>query len=243
MFQRLKIQKTIDYKYLLCNSLLHYKRKKTKDRFSWLVYDKKLDNSISRAKSNIFNIANFNKFEYFYTQTIDSKYDRGDLDGLIRNFSQITRNLRKIYHQDFFYLIIPELHEDQKNWHIHGFLSSAYGFDSYINKNGFLSLHSFDKIGFNSISRIKNYTACVKYMTEYITKDLAKDRKKGDRLFYCSHNLKRSNVVNDLVFTQIPPIHFDFKNEYCLKTMIDQNKYYNFITYIDNCDRVTYYKN
>ena len=182
MFYNLKIQKSVDYKYLLCNTRLKYKRNKRKDRFDWATNENKLDNSISRAKSNIFNIASFNKFEYFYTQTINDNYDRKDLKKLVENFSQITRNLRKTSNDNFFYLIIPELHEDQKNWHLHGFLSKAYSKYAYINKNGFLSLSCFDKIGFNSISKIKNYSACVKYMTEYITKDLAKDRKKGDRL-------------------------------------------------------------
>lgn len=243
MFQNLKIQKSVDGRYLLCNMNLRLKSKSRKKRASWIINDHKLDNSISRAKSSIFSIANFNKFGYFFTQTISSKYDRGDLNALVRRFSQITRDLRKIYNQDFFYLIIPELHDDKKNWHLHGLVSSSYGLDCYINKNGFLSLHHFDKIGWNSVSKIKNYTACVKYMTEYITKDLAKDRKKGEKLFYCSQKLIRKNVVDDLIFPNIPPIHFDFKNDWTFKTEIDQNKYYEFISHIDNDPNVIYYKN
>lgn len=241
MFYRLKIQKSVDYKYLLCNTVLRFKTNKRKNKFDWLTYDNKLDNSISRAKSNIFNIATFNKFEYFFTQTINNNYDRSDLNKLVQNFSQITRNLRKTYHDNFYYLIIPELHSDGKNWHLHGFLSLAYGLDSYINKNGFISIFSLDKIGYNSITKIKNYNACVKYMTEYITKDLAKNRKKGDRLYYCSKGLKRENVVNDLVISQLAPIHFDFKCEHCFKSTITQNQYFKLINDLDNETRLHFY--
>lgn len=244
MFQNLKIQKTVDYRYLLCNTHLHFKSKKRKKFSSWAINDHKLDNSISRARTSILNIASFNQFAYFFTQTVNSKFDRSDLNSLIRKFSQITRDLRKIFkNEDFFYIVVPELHDDKKNWHLHGLLSSAYGFDSYKNKNGFLSIHHLDKIGWNSISKINNYTACVKYMTTYITKDLAKDRNKGEKLFYCSQKLNRNNIVDDLVFPDIPPIHFDFKNDWCFKTDIDQTKYFNFITHIDSDPNVIYYKN
>lgn len=97
-----------------------------------------------------------------------------------------------------------------------------------------MELSCFNYIGFNSIEKIKNYDACLKYCSAYITKDLAKDRKKGERLFYCSQNLIRNNVVADLVMQQIAPVHFDFKNEFCLKTTLDEKHYYNFVTKLDS---------
>lgn len=237
-----RIHKTVYNTYNIVETALRFTSKKRKDKFSWLFNEKKLENNISRAKSNIFNIVSYNKFEFFYTQTISSLYARSDLKRLISKFNEITRNLRKKFpEEDFYYLVIPEYHSDKQNWHLHGFLSKGYGLDSYVNDNGFLSVSCLDKIGWNSISPIKNYQACSKYITKYITKESALDITKGDRLFYCSQKLNRSCIVNDLVMTQIAPIHFDFKNEYVFKTSLTENKYYNFITNIDNIERLNYY--
>lgn len=238
----LKISKSVDNKYLFMQTHLKFTTKKRRDKFSWLCYDSKLTNNLSRARTNLFNIVNYNKFEFFYTQTISSLYARSDLKALIKKFNQITRNLRKIYKDgEFFYVFIPEYHQDKKNWHLHGFLSSGYGLDSYINKNGFLSVSSLDNIGWNSISKIKNYTACCKYITKYITKDLLNDFKKGDRIFYCSQKLKRNNLINEYNMTQIAPIHFDFKNEFVFKSTLNESQYYNFVTNIDTIKRFNYY--
>lgn len=133
-------------------------------------------------------------------------------------------------------MVIPEYHDDGKSWHVHGFLSEGYEVDSYINNNGFTSLHHFDKLGFNSISLIRNYEACLKYSGAYITKDLAKSRQVGDKLFFASTGLERDNIIKKLQSFDIPPIHFDFKSEHCFKATISLQEYYNFLTRID-CDK------
>ena len=238
----LKIHKTVDnnYHYIL-TSLKFKDSSKRMRKFLWNSYDFKLINNLSRAKNTIFNIVNYNKFEFFYTQTINSVFSRSDLNLLISKFRNYTKYLRKQYNANFYYLIIPEYHQDKKNWHLHGLLSSAYGLDSYINDNGYLSVATLDKIGFNSISKIKNYTAWCKYITKYITKNIALDLKKGEHLYYCSQGLNRGNLVNNLVSFEIPPVHFDFKNDYVYKTFTNQEKYYNFINTINLETRFNYY--
>lgn len=240
MFQ-VKINKNIDFTYTIIQSHLRMKCNKRLSKMNWRSYDNKLLNNIARAKTNCFNIVLNNKFTFFFTQTIDSKFARTDLNQLINKFRYYNKQLRKLYKEDFYYLIIPEYHKDKKNWHLHGFLSSAYGLDSYINKNGFLSVSALDNIGFNSISKIKNYTACCKYILKYITKETALTIKKGEHFYYCSKNLSRQNICKSFASFEIAPIHFDFKNEYVFKTTIDKNKYYNFIKSIDDIDRFHYY--
>ena len=241
VFKTLTIDKTIYGKYLCKETYEYLKSDKKIPRCKWQYNDSKLDNNISRAKTNIFSICSFNRFSYFFTQTISSKFDRSDLKSLIRKFAQITRDCRKAFPEEqFFYLFIPEYHLDGKNWHLHGFLSGGYKEYVYTNKNGYMSLSCFDKIGFNSISAIKNYDACVQYATKYITKGLAGSIKKGEKLYYSTHGLQKSNVVYKSTLTQIAPIHYDYANEYVLKTTLDKNKYYNLITKIDNLNLKVY---
>lgn len=239
--KKIKIQKTIYNTYMVQETYIQEKKNK-KSLKDFNHYVDKLDNSISRARTNIFNVVKFNKFDYFYTQTISSKYDRTDLKILINKFADITRYLRKKYPENqFYYCIIPEYHSDKKSWHVHGFLSKDYGLDSYINIHGFLELKHFDSIGWNSISKIRNYEACLKYSGAYITKDLASQRSVGEKLFYCSQGLIRSNVIDIRESFQIAPIHYDFKNQYVFKTEIDENKYYKFINRLDSDSLYCYF--
>ena len=238
--KHLKIHKTKYNTYCLSETYINDKVNRSKLN-TFKHYSEKLDNSISRARTNIFNIVKFNKFEYFFTQTINSNYDRTDLKLLISNINDVVRNLRKLYpEKSFYYLVIPEYHSDNKTFHVHGFLSKDFIVDSYINVHGFLELKHFDKIGWNSISKIRSYEACLKYSGAYITKDLCKQRKVGEKLFYCSQGLKRSNLVYECDLPCIAPIHYDFKNEFVFKTEINEDKYYNLVTKLDNLAVIHY---
>lgn len=97
------------------------------------------------------------------------------------------------------------------------------------NKNGFLTLNSFNSLGFNSISKINNYEACSKYILKYINKDLCK-AFKGDRLYFCSKGLNRSKSVCQFYSSEFQPISFDFDNEFVSKKLLN---YYNLKKYID----------
>lgn len=240
---KLKISKTVNHNFNVMQTHLKFKKSLHLHKSLWNVYDNKLNNNITRAKSNIFNITQYNHFYYFFTQTISSVYDRKDVKSLVDKLNLVTRQLR-VKHKDsqFYYLLIPEFHKDGKSIHLHGFLSDGFRHEAYKNKNGYLSLKCFDKLGFNSVSLIKKYDACCKYITKYITKDNFKNFSKGDRLFYCSQNLKRDNVVESGVITQIAPLHYSFKNEYVFKSTINESQYIKLISSINSSDgRVTYY--
>ena len=242
MYRRytLKINKNVYGSFNIVQTPERYKSKCRISKKYWSNNDSKLLNNISRAKNEIFNICNYNEFGFFYTQTISSSYDRTDLKRLIRVLNQTIRYIRKHYSGNFYYLVIPEFHEDEKSFHLHGFLSPDFNVLKYKNQNGFWSIKHLDHIGFNSVTKIRSYLACIKYMGKYITKDLATTRGKNERIFYCSQNLLRNNVVNSGTIQHIAPIHYDFKNGYCFKTTISLQKYYNLITKLDN-DAQLYY--
>lgn len=231
----------VDNTVSVVSSPLRFKSKKKLSRFSWSINETKLKNNLSRAKTNCFNIALNNQFNYFFTQTIDSKYSRTDLNSIINKFRTIIKKVRFLYpEKNFFYLIIPELHEDNMSWHLHGLLSADFVELCYKNVNGFESLSHFNELGYNSISLIKNYSACCRYILKYITKNTQTILTKNQHLYYCSKGLKRSNIINKITCNYIPPLHFDFKSEYCFKTTINIKKYYNLITSIDNLNRFYY---
>lgn len=224
------------------SSPLKFKSKKRLSRFKWNNYSYKLKNNLSRSKTQCFNIGLNNDFRFFFTQTIDSKFNRTDLDYIISSFRNKIKQLRNVFPSlNFYYLIIPELHTDNKSWHLHGLLSPDFVVVSNKNVNGYIELDILKDLGYNSISYIKNSTACCKYILKYITKNTFNILKKGQHLYYCSKGLKRSNIINKLVFNYIPPLHFTFKNEFCFKTTISKEKYYKFITNLDNQNRVFYY--
>ena len=162
-----------------------------KDKNNCKSYDTKLYNNIVRARSKILDYAENNDFTYFFTATISSKYDRTDLKKFTTRLSQCFQDLRKEFKNNLFYLYIPELHKDKKSWHVHGLIGGVDLQDIlYLNQYGYWSCKKLDKLGFNSFSRISCSDACNIYITKYVTKELCKGHKKGDRVYFCSKDLK-----------------------------------------------------
>jgi len=96
--------------------------KRKKNLLKTKEYDYKLVNNITRARTKILDYAFNNDFTYFLTATISSKFDRSDLRLFIKRVTQSFRELRKKYNLELFYIIIPELHKDKQNWHLHGLI-------------------------------------------------------------------------------------------------------------------------
>ena len=87
------------------------------------VNDEKLSQSVSRARSKIFELAFCNPWDYFFTGTVSSgKCNREDLDKIHKDFSKWIVYLNAKYQTKIAYLIIPELHSDGKSWHFHGLI-------------------------------------------------------------------------------------------------------------------------
>lgn len=167
----------------------------------------KLANNISRAKSAVLEYALCNEWDFFFTGTIDPlKLDRYDVDTYCEKFSQFIRNKRKKYGSKVAYLFVPEQHKDGA-WHIHGliagipaeylvqFLPGAQP-QKLINEE-FLNWPDYaESFGFCSLGKIKNHVACARYISKYVSKQMAQDdRELGCHLYFHSRGLKRAKKI------------------------------------------------
>lgn len=196
------------------------------------VNDKKLADNITRAKSKIFELAFCNKWDYFFTGTIDgNKYDRTDLEKYHKDLSQFIRDKSKKYNSKIDYLFIPELHSDGVSWHIHGFIKGlprealtqfcvgdvmgkalaekVKNGDTVYNWNEYSK-----KFGFCDLEPIKHFEAVSKYITKYINKNLADSvTELNAHLYYHSQGLNTAQTIKK--GTMLADIAPDFMNEYC----------------------------
>ena len=85
--------------------------------------DSKINESILRSKSKIFELAYCNPWDWFFTGTINpNKQDRTDLELFHKQLTQWFRNYNKIHSLNIKFLFVPEKHKDGKSWHVHGFI-------------------------------------------------------------------------------------------------------------------------
>jgi hypothetical protein len=182
----------------------------------------RFEESVSRTRAKIFEIAACNDFEYFVTLTLNKeKRDRFDLHGFSKDFAQFVRdeNKKRCENEKIKYLLIPEQHQDGA-WHMHGLFMGLNKNDFVKNEHGYLDWVAYSKrFGFFSCSKIKSRLACSKYITKYVSKsiDKATPLECGAHSFYASKGLKRKEVVfyrevcNNFIVNQN---NFDFENEY-----------------------------
>lgn len=193
--------------------------------------EEKLSASLSRTRATIYELALCNDWKWFVTLTLNpQKFDRADLKTYKSKLSTFIKNYNRIHDANVKYLLVPELHEDRTNYHIHGLMMGlpvehlrefteqerlpikilielkrghkVYTWEAYEKKFGYIT-----------ITEIRHLECVSKYITKYITKDLAKTRiGLNDHLYYCSQGLKRS----ELIYTGqlMKELDEDFSNEY-----------------------------
>lgn len=162
--------------------------------------------SLSRTRRNIRELALSNNFEYFATLTINSSScDRFSLTECQNILRRKLKTLKQ-YNKNFAYIFITEKHKNGA-YHFHGLVKGIDNF--YINKYGYLSHKTFDQIGFNSFSKIKDYNKCCNYITKYITKDCVKNEQ--GTVYISSRGLKKASRY------QIGAIDIDwqYENDFC----------------------------
>lgn len=174
----------------------------------------KLPKNVYRARSTIYELAYCNAWDWFFTGTIDGgKCDRTDLDGYRKKLSQMIRNYTKRTDANIKYLIVPELHSDCKNWHVHGFLQGlpvehlhrfviGDQMSSYIAKKVRKGQEVYswkkyqDTFGWCDLEPIASHDGACKYVTKYISKALDKSvSDMGKHMFYASQGLHRRQRV------------------------------------------------
>ena len=202
-----------------------------KRRARGTVNDEKLSQSISRSKAKIYELASCNPWDLFFTGTLDpKKYDRTDLKRFSTELRQFIANQQKKLNVKINYILIPELHNDGKSWHIHGLLrglppSELHQFKvgdtmgEYIAKKVCRGdcVYSWtayaNKFGFCDLEPIKNAEAACRYITKYITKELSSCVKElNAHLYYRSQGLNTSTVLKTGTMLEVPKP--DYSNEY-----------------------------
>ena len=196
--------------------------------------NERFSNSVSRSKARIFELAMCNEFTHFCTFTQDEKLrDRFNLAEFRKDFAMFVRNLNRSRDESdkIKYLLIPEQHKDGA-WHMHGLLMGLGEKDlrlftlkeklpERIRKQLAKGVEVYDwtryrrSFGYFTCTKINNTTACAKYTTKYISKDLQKSvRESGEHLFFASQGLKGREVVVKQSLDKCPFEKWDFENEF-----------------------------
>lgn len=176
----------------------------------------RLANSVSRTKRRILEIMACNKWTWFFTGTLDpAKNDVNNLNCVYKRFAQFLRDFRKTQAgklDKIAYCIIPEQHKSGA-WHFHGVLhglpeSALHKFSAGENipcrlkkmisgGTDVYTWKSYEKrFGWATLTRVQNHEAVSKYVTKYVTKDMAAHNLGNNRhLYYASRGLKKPCVL------------------------------------------------
>ena len=194
----------------------------------------RFSNSVSRSKARVFELAMCNEFTHFCTFTQDeNKRDRFDLKDFRKDFAQLVRNLNRERAEDckIKYLLIPEQHKNGA-WHMHGLLMGLndsdlrlFSLDEKLPQKIRKQLKNGEKVydwsryrrsfGYFTCTEISSGTACAKYITKYISKDLQKTvRAAGEHLFFASQRLKSRAVIMKNCTDKCPIDEWDFENDF-----------------------------
>lgn len=173
--------------------------------------------SLSRTRRNVREIALCNDFEFFSTITVNSvNCDRFSLTACQTLLKSKIKRIKRTK-KDFKYIFITEKHKNGA-FHFHGLMTDTG--DLYINDNGYLSSYTFDEVGYNSHSIIKDYNKCCNYITKYITKECVKN--DTNQIYISSRGLKKAEKQDIKTFdiTDLPNF---YENDYLAKVSYSFN--------------------
>lgn len=168
--------------------------------------EKYLKKRVKERKEKIIDLAYCNSWKYFITLTFDTKnkeyFPKGYsheqaillLKKWINNQHNQNRGMR--------YIIVSEFHKESGNLHFHGLFNNVnWSMTESINphtnkkiiKNG-CQIYNLDnyKLGFTTISEIKDSRKVSLYLSKYITKDLISLKNK--KVFWYSRNLEKPTI-------------------------------------------------
>lgn len=201
------------------------------------VEKRKPRTSFSRAKSAIFEYSACNPWQYMITVTVSpEKFDRENLDDIMRHFAQWVRNHRRNPGWDGLkYILVPEKH-DLGGWHLHGFILGVpdhhqfprFAYEEidptidehhrrlywkyyYLDQDGYVNFPEvMDRFGWVTLKALDdNRMRVAGYITKYITKDFFSTPEAfGASLYYSCRGLERpSNIFyGDVLQALVPDI-------------------------------------
>lgn len=203
------------------------------------VNKNKINESILRSKSKIFELAFCNPWDWFFTGTINpNKQERTDLDLFHKQLTQWLRNYNRLNNLNIKFLFVPEKHKDGKSWHIHGFIYGlpvehlkqfqigdimGKGLADKVQKGDIVYnwLAYFNRFGFCDLEPIRNQEAVSKYVTKYINKELANSvTELNAHTYYHSRGLKFAELKKrgSMNWGSIAPT---YENDYCSVCWLD----------------------
>lgn len=181
--------------------------------------EEKLDCNFSRARSMVLQYALCNRWEYFFTGTLDpEKWDRHSLEPFMTRLSQKIRDWRKDYGFKLDVLLVPEQHKDG-SWHVHGLINNIpdYCLGRFYRLNlssvglgwlypiklvdgNFRNWYDFClEFGYCSLAPIKDPIATAYYISKYVSKDLSQRKDEmGKHLYFHSRPLKKAEKASDV---------------------------------------------
>lgn len=196
------------------------------------VQRKKIDNS-KRARNMVYDIARSNTWDWFLTITFDGqKVDRYDFDAVVASLGAFTKALRRAGCQ---WLFVPEQHRDGA-WHFHGLISGDLpviravhpqsGRPLFDRKGNEIYNACIYKLGFSTVTRIKNQARVATYITKYISK--SDDVPAGRKRYWASRGLARPDVSYYWMFdhdvekcTSNPTYEKMIENPYCPVLLVE----------------------
>jgi len=198
------------------------------------VNSEKLEESICRTRSKIFELAFCNPWSWFFTGTLDPKrYDRTDLKKFHADLTKWLSNYNRLHNTQIKFLLIPELHSDGKSWHMHGFFYdlpqehlTRFQIGDRMGKALAEKVKNGDevynwsayqkKFGFCDLEPIRNAEAVSKYITKYISKNLATSvTELNAHMYYHSRGLQFAQTVKKGSMSTAIDIEPTYSNEYC----------------------------
>lgn len=194
--------------------------------------------SRNRTVNCIYDYARANVWEYFVTWTFNKEKvkSRYDYDDLSRRMKYWLDNTKRRKSPEMKYIIVPELHKDGA-YHFHGLITNIGNIklvDSGKQIKG-SKIYNMDdyKLGFTTVSEIKNTLKASNYLTKYITKELIISTK-GKRRYWANKDLKKGETQKlYLDYDQIQILRDKYKNaKKQKKIVIAKGDYYNEIEYI-----------
>lgn len=194
------------------------------------INDEKLESSLQHTRTRIFELAFCNEWDYFTTFTIDkTKFDRYNLNVYHVSFRKWLNDYNRKYGTSIKFITIPEKHKDGA-WHEHGFIHGIpldhlrlFTLKEHLPKHIRQKLKAGElvydwpayraKFGFCDFEPIMNHEAVSRYVTKYISKNLARSvTKVNAHMYYCSKGLERAETIKKgTMSANIAP---DYGNEY-----------------------------
>lgn len=231
-----QVRKYTDYyKITVCKSIISGKKDSLKN-VEKKKHDKKLENNISRAKRNVMEKAICNDWDFFLTLTLDpEKYQRDDLKRYIKDLGQFIRDYRKSHQTDVKYLLIPELHKDGKNWHMHGLIKGldvATDIEPHpikkLRNKGYVNWVSYaNKFGYCSLGSIQDDIKVSMYITKYITKDLSHSvTERNAKLYYCSRGLNKAELVSEGQLYEYIKFQMAYEGRFTKSQFVDNYEFF-----------------